>query len=90
MIFEIISPSTARLDRTTKLLEYRSIPSVRRYVLLEQDAPALTIYTRTEAGWIVDVLTGTSVLTLPEIAIELPIDELYLEVVFPPEEAGER
>ena len=37
VIFEVLSESTAKTDRMAKLTEYRSLPSVQRYVMLEQD-----------------------------------------------------
>ena len=77
VIFEIISPSTERKDRTVKLREYRAIPTLQRYVLLEQDGAAATTYTRTDTGWIVDQLDGAEVLDMPEIGISIPMAELY-------------
>ena len=84
VIFEILSESTARTDRTTKLLEYRSIPTLQRYVMLEQDQAAATVITRTDHGWAMDVLRAEDTLAMPEIGIELPIAELYLDVELPP------
>lgn len=40
VIFEILSPSTSSTDRIVKNEEYRATPSVRRYVILEQDRVA--------------------------------------------------
>ena len=84
VVFEILSDSTARTDRTTKLLEYRSIPTLQRYVMLEQDQAAATVITRTDHGWAMDVLRAEDTLAMPEIGIELPIAELYLDVELPP------
>jgi Uma2 family endonuclease len=46
IVFEIISPSTARIDRVEKMREYWDTPSIRRYVTIEQDALSATSHTR--------------------------------------------
>jgi Uma2 family endonuclease len=82
VIFEIISESTEHTDRFDKLREYRAIPSVRRYVILEQDQALATTYTRTEAGWVVDDLGLAGILAMPEIGIEVPMAEFYEGLAF--------
>lgn len=61
VIFEILSPGTERNDRITKNEEYRQTPSVRRYVMLEQDEPAATIFAREGDRWVGTLLTGDAV-----------------------------
>ena len=77
VIFEVLSDSTGREDRTTKLVEYQSLPSVRHYVMLEQDQAVATVITRTSAGWSLQVHDIRGRIDLPEIGIGLPIAELY-------------
>ena len=77
VIFEVMSESTARTDRTTKLVEYRSIPSVQRYVMLEQDQAVATVFTRVETGWGLERLDAGGTLAMPEIGVEVPMSELY-------------
>ena len=50
VIFKVLSASTAGDDRTVKLAEYKSLPSVRRYVMLEQDRVFATVITQTDIG----------------------------------------
>ena len=83
LIFEALSKSTERTDRTTKLMEYRTIGTLRRYILLEQDQAMLTTYTRAENGWVVDQLSADDALHLPEIGIDIPVMELYADLVLP-------
>lgn len=85
VIFEVLSKGTARDDRTVKLLEYQSLPSVRRYVMLEQDQALATVITRTGTGWSLELLRTDAVLALPEIGVELPVADLYADVEFAPE-----
>jgi len=77
VVFEVLSPSTARTDRVEKMHEYWETPSIQRYVLIEQDAVSAMAFARGEESWSGRVLWPGSVLALPEIGIELPLDELY-------------
>ena len=86
VVFEVLSPSTARDDRIVKAREYQATPSVQRYVMLEQDGVSATVYARSGETWTHEILIANSVLTLPEIGVELPLAELYEGVVFETEQ----
>jgi Uma2 family endonuclease len=77
VVFEVISPSTAGTDRIAKNNEYRATASIRRYVMLEQDRLAATVFAREGEDWIGRVVTGPVELALPELGIALPLGELY-------------
>jgi len=78
VVFEVLSASTASTDRITKNEEYRATPSIRRYVMLEQTAPAATVFSREGEDWVGHLAIGpAATLALPEIGIELPLAELY-------------
>jgi Uma2 family endonuclease len=77
VVFEVLAEGTERIDKRVKLVEYRSIPSLLRYVMVEQDEPYLTVVARTGHGWSLDVLRGGATLAMPEIGIVLAVDELY-------------
>jgi Uma2 family endonuclease len=77
VIFEVLSPSTASADRTVKTREYQATPSVQRYVMLEQDRMAATVYVRADGEWNVHILLDDAVLGMPEIGVEVPLAELY-------------
>ena len=77
VVFEVLSPSTARTDRVEKMHEYWETPSIRRYALIEQDAVSAMSFARGDGSWSGRVLWPGSVLALPEIGVELPLDELY-------------
>lgn len=77
IVFELLSPSTARTDRIDKMRDYWDAPSIRRYVLIDQDAIAATAYTRQEGRWTGRVLWAGDTLDLPEAGITLPLDDLY-------------
>jgi Uma2 family endonuclease len=80
VVFEILSPGTSRTDRIEKLREYQATESIRRYVILEQDSIAATVFERRDHDWIATALTGADRLTMPEIGIALELGEIYAEI----------
>jgi Uma2 family endonuclease len=82
VIFEVLSPSTTRTDRFVKAREYQGMPSVQRYVMLEQDSINAVVYARSRDAWTHEILVADSILALPEIGVELPLAELYEGIVF--------
>ena len=77
VIFEVLSDSTARTDLVTKNREYAAIETVRRYIVLAQDAMAGTLFERIGDDWVGHLLNADSVLRMPEIGIEVALAELY-------------
>lgn len=70
-VFEVLSESTAVVDRTDKNAGYQATPSIRRYVMLEQDRIAATVFTREAGDWVGHLLIGAdALLALPDIGIE--------------------
>ena len=87
VIFEVLSDSTARTDLVTKNREYAEIATVRRYVVLAQDAMAGTMFERIGDDWVGHLLSAASLLHMPEIGIDLPLAELYDGVELPASDA---
>lgn len=86
VIFEILSNSTASNDLVVKNAEYRETPSVKRYVILQQNSAAAIVFSHRAGEWATDLVAGTeAVISLPEIGIDLPLSEIYADIVFPPE-----
>ena len=77
LIVEVVSVSTERLDRGRKKLDYFATQSIRQYAIVEQDERLVDLYTRTEAGWINEVIIGDAALTLSSIGVELSLDTIY-------------
>jgi Uma2 family endonuclease len=89
VVFEVLSPSTAAKDRIVKAREYQATPSIRRYVMLEQDSVGATVYARSGETWTHEILVADSILALPEIGVSLPLAELYEGIVFELEQDGD-
>ena len=79
VVFEVLSPTSGRMDRIVKVREYRAVPSIRRYVIVEYAFAGLTVLERADgdSNWTVTPLTDGDVLQLPEIDITMPVAEIY-------------
>ena len=84
VIVEVLSPTTERTDRGRKKFDYFAIPSLRQYAIVEQDERRVDLYTRTEAGWVNEIVTGNAILNLSGIGIELPLDAIYEDTELDP------
>ena len=82
VIFEVLSPSTAAKDRIVKAREYQATPSVKRYVMLEQERIGATVLVRAQDGWSVLVLKDDDTLDMPEIGLAIPLAEFYEGLAF--------
>lgn len=84
LIVEVLSPSTQGYDRGEKFRKYRSIPSLREYLLISQSEPYIEHYSRSEKAdiWqlqISDRLEQKIILT--SLNTEMPLTEIYRRVV---------
>jgi Uma2 family endonuclease len=88
VVFEIISPTSGRVDRIVKVREYAAVPSIRRYAILESSTIGITVFERSNAQepWRATTLTGEDTLNMPEIGTQIPVAELYDGIVFPDQE----
>ena len=85
VVLEVISPTSGRADRIDKVLEYRAVPSIRRYVILEHLDIGLTVFSRADgtADWTATALTADETLAIPEVGIAVPVQEFYKGVDLP-------
>ncbi len=77
VVLEVLSASTAGDDRTVKAAEYKSLLSLQRYVMLEQDRVFATVLTRTATGWDHSLVGLDGTLVMPEVGVEVPLATLY-------------
>lgn len=83
LIVEVASDSTRRTDEQEKRDAYFMIPTLRAYVMLEQDAPAAIVWRRGERGFQREAYGGLgAVVELPEIGLRLPLADVYEAVTF--------
>jgi hypothetical protein len=87
VVFEVVgnTPDSIHHDHFEKIVEYATVPSIRRYVILESAQAGLTILERKtpDEPWRESFLSlRGDILHLPEIGIEIPVAEFYEDVAF--------
>lgn len=87
VVVEVLSDSTANYDRTTKRRQYQRIPSLREYVLVSLDEPAVERYARQADGsWVREEVAGLdAVFAFAGVPARVKLADLYAGVAFPPE-----
>lgn len=81
VIFEVLSPSTRRLDFVRKADEYRQLASLGHLVLLEADRPYAYLWTRDADDWAVQEVEGIEAeLNLSAIDVVVPLAEVYARI----------
>ncbi|MGO4834121.1 Uma2 family endonuclease, partial [Rhizobiaceae sp. 2RAB30] len=74
-----------RYDRFQKLAEYQQHPAVKVVLLVDSEAPQVTIWRRGQSGWAPEEALGLdAVIELPEIGTVLALSELYRDIRFDP------
>lgn len=90
LIFEVLSESTEKYDRSNKFTLYRSLPSFKEYVLIEQNEPLVDAYFKQENTEDLWKITGKTdikdSITLHSIGFDLPLAKIYWQI---PELLGE-
>jgi Uma2 family endonuclease len=51
LIIEVLSPSTASIDRREKRASYATLTSLREYIIVDQDRMRVELYRRETRGW---------------------------------------
>jgi Uma2 family endonuclease len=84
-IFEVLSPSTEKYDRGVKFQHYRTIESLKDYVLVDQDQVRIEHYSReTDNTWTLhDHEKLDDELKITSIGVSLPLSRIYDRVELP-------
>ena len=77
LLVEIVSPSSFRIDRREKLFAYRTLPSLREYVLVHQDEQQIEVFRYPEGAH--DIYT-TGAFRLECLDMELTVEDVYADV----------
>jgi Uma2 family endonuclease len=86
LIVEVVSPSTRQTDRREKLRIYQQIPTVREYIIIEQDKMHLEIHRRQSDGhWITYFYNESDLderIEFQSVDLALSLEEIYRRVRF--------
>jgi Uma2 family endonuclease len=78
-IIEVLSNSTREFDKRGKFELYQRIPSLKEYILIEQDSPEVSTFFREEKDlWRTQETTDISVkVKLRSLDIEIDMEDIY-------------
>lgn len=84
LVVEVLSKSTARYDRDTKLREYQQIESLRYYLLVAQNEINVTLFIRQDDhSWTSTIYNHLdNTIDLPLISSRLLLRDIYLNAGF--------
>lgn len=84
LVAEVLSPSTEAFDRGTKFQAYRTIASLKEYLLVAQNSPVIEQFVKGDGGkWTYAAAEGLeSSLALPSIGCTLNLGAVYDKVDF--------
>ncbi len=83
LIVEVLSPSTENYDREEKFKAYKSIESLREYILVSQVKKFITLYVKhNEKFWFQSEYVEGETLRIESLDCELSVDEIYQGIVF--------
>ena len=81
VIVEVLSPTTANYDRSEKFNQYRLMPSLLEYVLIDPASKTIDIYRRQPSGdWLLAVAEGEIGLILPTLNFSAPREAVFEDV----------
>jgi Uma2 family endonuclease len=91
VVIEVLSPSTRTFDAIGKLREYQRVPTLQHIILIDPDQPRVLHWQRqdwqrqADGSWTDQMIEGLdAVVALPDIAVVLPLAELYAGLTFSP------
>jgi Uma2 family endonuclease len=78
LIIEVLSPGTKGYDKRDKFILYRSLPSLREYVLIDPAKRQIEVFTLADAGaWLLTDQTKADALRLASIDCRLPMELVF-------------
>ena len=80
LVIEILSPSTEAIDRRKKLRAYRTLPSLKEYLLISQDQAQVEIYRRRgDIGWDIITFEPGDTVEIASLQLKLGMGKIYFE-----------
>jgi len=83
LVCEVMSPSSENYDKGLKGEFYRSLSSLKYYLVLSQNRVYAQLYSLRDDGWLLQEFTKRDdVLSLDMIGVKLPLSEIYRDIEF--------
>ena len=87
LLVEVLSPTTERRDRRTKIPAYQRIASVEEILLVAADGRYAELHRRQGGQWLIQIIRGANAtIPLASIGVEIAMAELYEGFTFEDEE----
>lgn len=82
VIFEVLSPGTKDYDQGRKFEYYRSVTSLKDYILIDQERCSVMVYQKTDTNeWKLRVLENIkATFSLDSVGIELNLADIYEDI----------
>jgi Uma2 family endonuclease len=90
LIIEVLSEGTQKADRNEKLTEYRQIPTLNYYILIEAETIKVEIYSKEGQKWHYDSFENIEqTIVLPLLNTALPLKDIYENIIFSGEQKSD-
>ena len=84
LVVEVLSPSTAAYDRGAKFADYRRLPSLAEYLLVDTESRRCDLYRKGADGlWVLHPFEPGQALHLQSVTLDLSAEVLWDEVDLP-------
>jgi Uma2 family endonuclease len=79
IIVEVLSKSTRRMDETTKKIAYQTIPTLKEYVIIEQDIVDVEVCRKSD-NWVSSHYFMGDEVTFESVGLLLSVEDIYFRV----------
>jgi Uma2 family endonuclease len=81
LLAEVLSPSTAAYDRGEKFAQYRRIPSLQEFVLIDLDTRRTDVYRKgTDGMWVLHPFDAGQTVHFASVKLDISAPALFAEV----------
>jgi Uma2 family endonuclease len=77
VLLEVTSDSSEEYDTGGKLEAYKTIPTLREYIVVSHRERRISVHRRTETGWAMRVAIGSGKVAVETLGAELAVDAIY-------------
>jgi Uma2 family endonuclease len=77
ILLEVTSDSSEEYDTGGKLEHYKTIPSLREYIVVSHRERRITVHRRTDDGWVMRVAIAGGRVAVDTLRTELGVDAIY-------------
>ena len=77
VVVEMLSPTTAAIDRGKKAAYYRSCPTIQEYMMVDSEEVFVEVHRLEEGRWTINNFEPGDSITLESLGIQFPIEDAY-------------